>query len=439
MKPGTQLKPTQRCQPPGLRRAPPRFHCGQAAWSPRTRPPLLRRTRHAGGRRSKDSPDPSARNFDKVVDDPQRSATDAGLRYVSDQTPGITRKRSGRGFQYFDARGKQIRDPEQLGRVRGLVIPPAWANVWICPDSRGHLQATGYDARGRKQYRYHPRWREARDQLKYERVMAFARALPGIRKRVERDLRRKRLPREKVLAAVVRLLENTLIRVGNDEYARNNGSYGLTTLRDEHVEVNGKSICFEFRGKSGKEREIDLEDRRLARIVAECQDLPGQELFQFVDDQGQVRDVGSADVNDYLREVSGQEFTAKDFRTWAGTVLAAQALREFEDVDSQAAAKRNVVRAVERVAERLGNTKAVCRKCYIHPTIFAAYLDRSLVKQLKIESQRELREQLAELPPEEAAVLALLQRRMDRELQSAKPASSGSQAKSARKKRKRAK
>ncbi len=327
------------------------------------------------------------------------------------------RRRAGRGYRIVDERGRTVRDAATLARVRSLVIPPAWTDVWICRRDNGHLQATGRDARGRKQYRYHPKWRETRDELKYGRLIAFAHALPKIRKRVDRDLRRRGLPREKVLAAVVRLLETTLIRVGNDEYARANGSFGLTTLRDEHVEVKGERICFEFRGKSGKDREIDFADRRLARIVAECQDLPGQELFQFIDDDGEVRDVGSADVNDYLREIAGEAFTAKDFRTWAGTLLAATALQEFEDFDSQAAAKRNVVHAIEKVAERLGNTKAVCRKCYVHPAVLDAYMERTLVLNLKERTEHELREGLAKLPPEEAAVLALLQQRMERELE----------------------
>jgi DNA topoisomerase-1 len=297
-----------------------------------------------------------------------------------------------------------------------LAIPPAWKDVWICPDANGHLQATGYDDRRRKQYRYHPRWREIRDQQKYDRLIAFAQRLPKLRRRVNRDLKRRGMPREKVLAAVVRLLEMTLIRVGNDEYAKDNGSFGLTTLRNDHVQVNGSTICFEFQGKCGKEHEIDLCDGRLARIVAKCQDLPGQELFQFLDDEGQVRDIGSIDVNDYLREIAGDDFTAKDFRTWAGTLLAARALEEMREFDSQSAAKRNVVRAIEHVAERLGNTKAVCRKCYIHPAVIEAYMEKSLVHSVKQVVERELREKLPPSPSEEAAVLALLQQRMGREL-----------------------
>ena len=349
-----------------------------------------------------------------------RSAEEAGLGYVSDRRPGITRKRNGKGFSYLSADGTAVHDAETLARIRSLAIPPAWQNVWICLSAEGHIQATGYDARRRKQYRYHPRWREVRDQEKYGRLIAFAQALPRIRRRVDQHLKRAALPREKVLAAVVRLLEATLIRVGNDEYAKSNHSFGLTTMRGEHAEINGSTICFEFRGKSGREHEIDLKDRRLARIVAQCQELPGQELFQFVDEKGEVRDVGSQDVNEYLREISGgEDFTAKDFRTWAGTVLAAKVLQEFKEFDSQAAAKRNVVRAIEHVAGRLGNTKAVCRKCYIHPAVIDAYLEKGLIETVREETERELRDKLKSLPPEEAAVLALLRKRMQRELREA--------------------
>jgi DNA topoisomerase-1 len=348
--------------------------------------------------------------------DPVTSAKEAGLRYVTDTQPGLRRKRAGKGFQYLDAAGAVIRDGATLARIRSLAIPPAWSDVWICARDDGHLQATGFDARHRKQYRYHPRWRKARDESKYGKMIAFAKALPQVRARVEQDLSRRGMQREKVLAAVVRLLETTLIRVGNGEYARTNESFGLTTMHNGHADVQGSRICFEFRGKSGVEHEIDIRDPRLAKIVAQCQELPGQELFQYVDDDGVPRDIGSADVNEYLREISGQDFTAKDFRTWAGTALAAQALREFEDFDSQAAAKRNITQAIERVAQRLGNTKTVCRKCYVHPAVIDAYLDRTLVETLKRRTEKELRESIASLPPEEAAVLALLQQRMEREL-----------------------
>jgi len=340
------------------------------------------------------------------------AARSARLRYVSDTERGFSRRRRGKSFAYVRPDGKLLRDTAMLTRIRSLAIPPAWKDVWICPSSNGHLQATGRDARGRKQYRYHPRWREAQDQHKYERIIAFAKALPKIRRAVGRHLRKRGLPREKVLAATVKLLETTLIRVGNDEYARDNQSFGLTTMQDEHVKIRGATIRFDFRGKHGIEHEIDLKDRRLAAIVHACRDLPGQELFQYLDEAGQVRDVGSSDVNAYLREISGQDFTAKDFRTWAGTALAARALQEFQNFDSTAAAKRNITKAIERVAERLGNTQAICRKCYVHPAIIEAYMDRSLVKTLKRRAEKELRGTLHRLSSEEAAVLALLQQRM---------------------------
>jgi DNA topoisomerase-1 len=283
--------------------------------------------------------------------------------------------------------------------------------VWICADPLGHVQAVGRDQRGRKQYRYHPRWREVRDETKYEKMISFVRALPHIRARVNRDLAKPGLPREKVLAAVVKLLETTLIRVGNEEYAEQNNSYGLTTLQDRHAKINGGTVHFKFRGKSGVQHEIDLDDPRLAKIVKKCQDLPGAELLQYVDDDGNVRDIGSTDVNAYLREITGQEFTAKDFRTWAGTVLAARALQEFQSVDSQAQAKRNVVHAIEQVAMKLGNTRAVCRKCYIHPAVIDSYMDGSLLTHLRAEVTK-LIKPLHQLEPEEAAVLVLLQKRL---------------------------
>jgi DNA topoisomerase-1 len=282
----------------------------------------------------------------QIVTDPEESAKLAKLQYVSDESPGITRHRSGKGFSYRDAEGQTIRDEDTLARIKQLAIPPAWKNVWICPRENGHIQATGLDDRGRKQYRYHPRWREVRDETKYTRMMAFGAVLPRIRERVDADLKKPGLPRKKVLAAVVRLMEKTAIRVGNDEYARTNGSYGLTTMKNHHAKVEGAHLIFRFKGKSGVRHSIDLNDRRLARIVAQTQDLPGQDLFEWVDDEGQPHRISSADVNDYLREISGEEFTAKDFRTWTGTVLAAFALREMEAFDSEAQAKKNVVRAV---------------------------------------------------------------------------------------------
>ena len=347
--------------------------------------------------------------------DPSASATAAGLRYVSDQTPGIRRRRAGKGFSYTAPDRSRIRDREELRRFASLAIPPAWADVWICPDPRGHIQATGRDAKGRKQYRYHPRWQAVRDETKYGRTIAFGQALPLIRRRTEEHLTLRGLPREKVLATVVRLLETTLIRVGNEEYARTNQSYGLTTMRDEHVEVDGSQLRFEFRGKSGIEHSVGLRDRRLAHVVKRCQDLPGEELFQFVDEHGERHTIGSADVNDYLREITGQDFTAKDFRTWAGTVLAAQALQEVLALDAEAQAKSHVIRAIERVAVRLGNTPSVCRKCYVHPAVIDSFLDGTLAAGLRDRLDDALASEMRELRPEEAAVMVLLGQWLDQE------------------------
>jgi len=344
--------------------------------------------------------------------DPPRSARSAGLVYTTDARPGIGRVKRGKSFAYVDARKRPIRNRHVLRRIRSLVIPPAWSEVWICPDPRGHLQATGRDARGRKQYRYHPKWREVRDSTKYERLIAFGRALPAIRRRTDADLRREGLPREKVVAAVVRLLEKTFIRVGNDEYARDNKSFGLTTMRDGHVRISGSTVRFIFRGKSGVAHALALDDRRLAKIVRQCRDLPGQELFQYRDEHGSVVDIGSADVNAYLKEATGEDFTSKDFRTWAGTVLAAQLLRDFERVDSQARAKKNVVAAIEQVAKRLGNTRAVCRKCYVHPAVIDAYLDGSMLKTMAQRAQAS--KAVGKMTAAEAAVLGLLQRKLQR-------------------------
>jgi DNA topoisomerase-1 len=309
---------------------------------------------------------------------PVQSAAAAGLRYVSDASPGIKRMPRGKSFRYFTAEGAPVRTRATLARIRSLAIPPAWRDVWICEREDGHLQATGRDARGRKQYRYHPRWREVRDESKYGRVAAFLRALPRIRRRVTRDLARPGLPREKVLATVVRLLETTFVRVGNAEYARQNESFGLTTLRERQVRVRGAKLKFEFRGKSGVEHCIEVSDPRLAAIVRRMQDLPGEELFHYLDERGETRSIESADVNAYLREAAGDEFTSKDFRTWAGTMLAAQTLRAIGPAASRAEARSNIARAVEAVAARLGNTKAVCRKCYIHPEVLEDYLQRAL-------------------------------------------------------------
>jgi DNA topoisomerase I len=347
--------------------------------------------------------------------DPIESAEEAGLRYVTDASPGIRRRRAGRGFSYIGPDGKRVSNRDQVAWIRSLAIPPAWTDVWICTSRRGHLQATGRDARGRKQYRYHPDWRAARDDAKYSRMIAFGQALPAIRRRVDADLRKHGLPRERVLAAVVLLLEKTRLRVGNEEYARDNRSYGLTTLRDRHAEVGSSRIRFRFRSKGGKSSDVELSDARLARIVARCQDLPGQELFAYLDDDGEVRAIGSSDVNDYLRDITGQDFTAKDFRTWSGTVLAAWALKELEGVDSEAQAKRNVVRAVEQVAEWLGNTPAVSRRSYVHPAVIDAYLDGDVVRAARQTADKKLREDLRRLSPQEAAVLALLRQRLREE------------------------
>ena len=344
-----------------------------------------------------------------TVPEPRTTARAAGLRHVRDDSPGIRRVRSGKGFRYVGPDGRPVRDAATLARIRSLVIPPAWTDVWVCPDPLGHLQATGRDARGRKQYRYHPRWREVRDEAKYERTIAFAEALPRIRARVERDLRRPGLPREKVLATVVRLLETTLARVGNEEYARQNGSYGLTTLRDRHARVDGARVRLRFRGKAGKLHEVDVEDPRVARIVRRARDVPGEELFQYLDADGVPRPIGSEDVNAYLRKAAGQDFTAKDFRTWAGTVLAALALNEARRVGSLAARRRHVVRAIENVAEKLGNTPAVCRKCYVHPDVIASYLDGTLLDALAARVRGASGKGLAE---DERAVLELLRRRL---------------------------
>jgi DNA topoisomerase I len=327
--------------------------------------------------------------------DPADSADDAGLRYVSDAAPGISRRRAGRGFTYVRPDGKRVADRATLDWIRSLAIPPAWTDIWICSARNGHLQATGRDARGRKQYRYHPRWRAQRDEAKYDRLLDFGKALPRMRRRVARDLRRPGLPRERVLAAVVWLLERTGVRVGNEEYARDNKSFGLTTLRDRHARVGSKRIRFRFRAKGGKAGEVEISDARLARIVSRCQDLPGQELFAYLDEAGEVRSVESSDVNDYVREISGHEFTAKDFRTWAATVLAMRALAAQEPSTSDAHARRNVVRAMEEVAEWLGNTPAVARNSYVDPSVINAYLEGDALGDR----------------PSEGAVLSLLRRR----------------------------
>ena len=342
--------------------------------------------------------------------DPQDAAISAGLVYVSDSEPGITRRRAGKGFSYRDPEGRTVKDRETLDRIRSLAIPPAYTDVWICADPNGHIQATGRDARGRKQYRYHPRFREARDSTKYERMLDFAAALPALRARVDEDMSRRGMPREKVLATVVHLLETTMIRVGNADYAKQNKSHGLTTLNDRHVKVDGAQIRFRFKGKSGKEWDLGIRDRRVARIVKASADLPGQHLFQYLDDEGERRSVTSGDVNAYLREISGTDITAKDFRTWTGTVLAALALAEYEKADSQAAAKRNVREAIEQVSARLGNTPTICRKCYVHPQVIDSYLSDELALEIGEEIAEELDKPA--LRPEERQVLEFLRQRL---------------------------
>jgi DNA topoisomerase-1 len=350
----------------------------------------------------------------RVVDqDPVAAARAAGLRYVSDDGPGIRRvAKPGGAFRYVDSDGRAIRKAQEIQRIAHLAIPPAWTDVWICAQANGHIQATGRDARKRKQYRYHERWREARDATKYERTIAFGDALPHIRARVSADLRQPTLSRERVLATIVRLLDTTYIRVGNEEYARENKSFGLTTMRERHVEVEGSKVRFQFRGKSGKQHTVDLTDPRVARVIKRLQELPGQALFQWVDDDGEVRGVESDDVNQYIREASGDDFTAKDFRTWAGTVLAAWALQELGEYASATQAKKHVVAAVESVARHLGNTPAVCRRCYVHPEVITAHLDGRLLRTLGQRAEETLAGELDELSPREAAVLAFLRRRI---------------------------
>ncbi len=348
------------------------------------------------------------------VIDPVQIAKTAGLRYVSDTMPGIRRKRIGKHFSYIGLDGKPIYDKDSLQRIRSLVIPPAWTNVWICPEPNGHIQVTGRDARGRKQYHYHSRWREVRDETKYNRMVAFGETLPIVRERVAHDLALPGLPHEKVLAVIVWLLDATAIRVGNEEYARENGSYGLTTLRNRHVDISGSNIRFHFRGKSGKEHTVTVRNRRLAKIVKRCQDLPGHELFQYIDDNGERRTIESSDVNDYLHEISGQSFTAKDFRTWAGTVFATDALEELGEFETQTEAKKNVAQAIKAAAERLGNTPTICRKCYVHPEIINAYMDNALLSSLRQQHEKVAENSLSldGLRSDEMTVLTFLKERL---------------------------
>ena len=347
------------------------------------------------------------------ADEYREAAKAAGLVYVSDETPGITRKKSGKGWSFHDAKGATITDYWEKKRIEKIGVPPAYVDVWICPKENGHIQATGRDDKGRKQYRYHPKWSEARDAAKYAHMAEFGQLLPGIRARVDSDMRKQGLPRAKVLATVVSLLEKSLIRVGNEDYAKDNKSYGLTTLRNRHLDVEGATMRFDFKGKSGKTWNLDVKDRRVAKVVRSIQDLPGQQLFQYVDEEGKRQPVDSSDVNDYLREASGgADITAKDFRTWAGTVLASLALQEFEAVDSQARMKKNVKAAIETVAKKLGNTVTICRKCYVHPHVISSYLDGSLMEGIKQEAEATLSEGGDSLKPEEAALLGLLSRRI---------------------------
>jgi DNA topoisomerase-1 len=348
---------------------------------------------------------------DAPADDARATARDAGLRYATDAKPGWTRHRAGRGFSYRDAEGAPLRDREQLARIRALAIPPAWTDVWICPWPNGHLQASGRDARGRKQYRYHAAWHARRDTDKFERMLGFAAALPRIRRRCDRDLGRRGMPREKVLAAVVRLLELTLIRVGNEEYVRLNRSFGLTTLRDRHARVDGTAVRFRFKGKSGQTHEVGLRDRRLAALVRRCQELPGQELFQYEDPDGEVRDVSSDDVNAYIRDAARGDFTAKDFRTWAGTVLAYRALRALQPADGDRASKRNVVEAIRETADLLGNTPAVARRSYVHPAVLEAYLDGDVQSALVEAAEEQETPPMTATAAEERAVVRLLRQR----------------------------
>jgi DNA topoisomerase I len=365
----------------------------------------------------------------ETIVDPRDAAESAGLRYVSDARPGIRRKKAGAGFSYTRADRSKLIEKDVLKRIKALAIPPAWTEVWICPFPDGHIQATGRDAKGRKQYRYHQRFREVRESTKYEHVVAFADALPAIREKVQEHMALRGLPREKVLATVVHLLETTLIRVGNDDYAKQNNSYGLTTLKNRHVSVDGDEVRFRFTGKSGKQWSLRVRDRRIAKIIKACQDLPGQELLQYVDEAGSCQDVTSSDVNDYLKEITGKNITAKDFRTWAGTVLAAMALNELESFDSAAQAKRHLRTAIERVAGKLGNTPTICRKCYVHPEVLNSYVDGKLVRELKEKAESELRGDVQSFKPEEAAVLALLRGRLAEEAE--RPASKKQRAKAA--------
>ncbi|MDQ6862146.1 MAG: DNA topoisomerase IB [Verrucomicrobiota bacterium] len=348
----------------------------------------------------------------EIVTDPKEAAEEAGLRYVSDDQAGYTRKKKGDEFEFFDRKGAPITDEARVLRIRRIGIPPAWTDVWICSSANGHIQATGRDARGRKQYRYHERFREFRDETKYEKMLIFGAALPKIRERVQADLALTGLPKNKVLATIVSIMERTFIRVGNEEYAKTNHSYGLTTMRNKHVKVNGTKLRFNFRGKSGVEHNIEVADRRLARIVKKVQELPGQDLFAFQDDDGTVHNITSQDVNDYLREITGEDFTAKDFRTWAGTVLAAVALSAVNPCETQREMKKNVTTAIKAVAHILGNTPAVCRKCYVHPAVLETYMTGSMIEGLRRQTAEAIEQKAQDLQTVELAVMKFLQARL---------------------------
>jgi DNA topoisomerase-1 len=349
-----------------------------------------------------------------VTSEPSDSAKVAGLRYVSDDRPGIRRVRRRAGFSYLGLDGKPLANARELARIRKLAIPPAYTDVWICTDPLGHLQATGRDARGRKQYRYHPRWREVRDETKFDRMVAFARALPAIRKAVASDLARPGLPREKVLATVISLLESTMIRVGNEEYAKQNESYGLTTLQDDHVRISGDTLRFSFRGKSGREHTVSVRDKKLARIVRQVRDLPGQELFHYIDDDGASAAISSQDVNAYLREIANDDFTAKDFRTWEGTLACALALAS-ERVELKSEGQARVVAAIKAVSERLGNTPAVCKKSYIHPGVIEEFLAKGALELVERKPRPALARGSAELGQDESRVLAFIEKLVARD------------------------
>ena len=362
---------------------------------------------------------------ESAASDAAQAATEVakqnGLRYVSDTLAGYRRLGDpAKGFEYRGPDDKPVHDDTVLARIKALVIPPAWTDVWICRWQNGHIQATGRDARGRKQYRYHARWRSVRDEAKYDRMIAFGKCLPAIRRSVDAALSLPGLPREKILATIVHLLETTMMRIGNDEYARTNHSFGLTTLRNRHVRIDGSEVEFHFRGKSGVTHAIRLQDPRMARIIRRTRDLPGQDLFQYIDDDGERHAIGSADVNDYLRSLTGEDYTAKDFRTWAGTMLAAMALHEFQKFDSAAQAKKNIVQAIEDVAKKLGNTPTICRKCYVHPAVIESYMDGTMLTALQKKVKQKLVDDIHALTPEEAAVLALLQNRIQQDLSSKK-------------------